>query len=31
MMDRQDAIIEAYKDKMKNRLFGLLREREKDE
>lgn len=30
MMERQDAIIEAYKDKMKNRLFGLLREREKD-
>lgn len=28
-MDEQDIIKEGYKDKMKKRLYGLLREREK--
>ena len=30
MSDNQEIIIEAYKDKMKKRLYGLLKEREKN-
>lgn len=29
-MNNRESIEEAYKDKMKKKLFGLLREREKD-
>ena len=29
-MNSRESIEEAYKDKMKKKLFGLLREREKD-
>jgi hypothetical protein len=29
-MNNHDIIIEAYRDRMKKRLYGLLREREKD-
>ena len=29
-MSNRESIEEAYKDKMKKKLFGLLREREKD-
>ena len=30
MNENQEIIIEAYKDKMKKRLYGLLKEREKN-
>ena len=29
-MDNHEVVIEAYRDRMKKRLYGLLREREKD-
>lgn len=30
MINRNDMVKEAYRDKMKKQLYGLLREREKD-
>lgn len=30
MVNKNEFVKEGYKDKMKNKLYGLLREREKD-